>query len=152
MQQHLEQLKQQEQRLHQANTPKPSLLGLGLPCQGPGPFPIASLLGMGQERLSMARQRKQLEQLREVLPRNPVTLQTMGKDLGAPITGLSATLRKASCMLLVGRDMLGGSCTYIPLLRGLEVFLRAVLVPLYINLRCGLASLSSEGAQLSSLE
>ncbi|NXD69774.1 FBF1 factor, partial [Eolophus roseicapillus] len=93
MQQHLEQLKQQEQRLHQANTPTPSLLGLGLPCQGPGPFPTASLLGTGQEQLSMARQRRQLEQLHEVLPRNPMTLQTTGKDLGAPITGLSATLR-----------------------------------------------------------
>uniref|UniRef100_A0A8C6JG18 Fas-binding factor 1 C-terminal domain-containing protein n=1 Tax=Melopsittacus undulatus TaxID=13146 RepID=A0A8C6JG18_MELUD len=77
MQQHVEQLKQQEQRLH-------------------------------QERLSMVHQRKQLEQLREVLPRKPVTLGTMGKDLGAPVTGLSATLCKASCMLLVGRDVLGG--------------------------------------------
>ncbi|XP_030911002.1 fas-binding factor 1 isoform X2 [Melopsittacus undulatus] len=64
MQQHVEQLKQQEQRLH-------------------------------QERLSMVHQRKQLEQLREVLPRKPVTLGTMGKDLGAPVTGLSATLSQA---------------------------------------------------------
>uniref|UniRef100_A0A672UVI7 Fas binding factor 1 n=1 Tax=Strigops habroptila TaxID=2489341 RepID=A0A672UVI7_STRHB len=87
-----------------------------------------------QERLSMARQRRQLEQLREVLPRNPMTLRTTGEDLSAPIRGLSATLRKASCMLLMGGDMLEGSCTCIPLLRRLEVFLRAVLVPLYINL------------------
>uniref|UniRef100_A0A8B9J0Y1 Fas binding factor 1 n=1 Tax=Amazona collaria TaxID=241587 RepID=A0A8B9J0Y1_9PSIT len=65
MQHHLEQLNQQEQRLH-------------------------------QERLSMAHQRKQLEQLREVLLRNPVTLQTTGKDLGAPIAGLSTTLCEAS--------------------------------------------------------
>ncbi|KAM4673921.1 fas-binding factor 1 homolog isoform 2-T2 [Amazona ochrocephala] len=64
MQHHLEQLNQQEQRLH-------------------------------QERLSMAHQRKQLEQLREVLLRNPVTLQTTGKDLGAPIAGLSTTLLPA---------------------------------------------------------
>lgn len=43
MQQHLEQLKQQEQCLHQANTPSPSLPGLGLLCQGPEPLPTASL-------------------------------------------------------------------------------------------------------------
>ncbi|XP_030362314.1 fas-binding factor 1 homolog isoform X3 [Strigops habroptila] len=95
MQQHLEQLKQQEQRLHQANTPTPCLLGLVLPCQGPGPLPTTSFLGMGQERLSMARQRRQLEQLREVLPRNPMTLRTTGEDLSAPIRGLSATLPEA---------------------------------------------------------
>ncbi|XP_065550240.1 fas-binding factor 1 isoform X2 [Lathamus discolor] len=45
-----------------------------------------------KERLSMARQRKQLEQLREMLPRSPVTLQTMGKDLSAPMTGIPTTL------------------------------------------------------------
>ncbi|XP_062489735.1 LOW QUALITY PROTEIN: fas-binding factor 1 [Pezoporus occidentalis] len=48
-----------------------------------------------KERLSMARQRKQLEQLREVLPRNPVMLQTTGKDLGAAMKGLSTTLPQA---------------------------------------------------------
>ena len=155
MQQHLEQLKQQEQHLYQANSPSPSLLGLGPPCQGPEPLPTASLspflLGMGQERLSMAHQRRQLEQLREELPNNPVTLLTADQDLSAPTKGLSSVLCKASCMLLMGRDMLGGSCTCIPLLRRLGMFLGAVLVPLYINLRCELASSSSEGAQRSSL-
>ncbi|NWW52752.1 FBF1 factor, partial [Pedionomus torquatus] len=69
MQQHLEQLKQQEQ---------PSL----------SPF----LLGMGQERLSMAHQRRQLEQLREELPSNPAMLLTADRDLSAPTKGLSSTL------------------------------------------------------------
>ncbi|NXP05153.1 FBF1 factor, partial [Thinocorus orbignyianus] len=69
MQQHLEQLKQQEQ---------PSL----------SPF----LLGMGQERLSMAHQRRQLEQLRERLPSNPTMLLTADQDLSAPTKGLSSTL------------------------------------------------------------
>ncbi|XP_035198371.1 fas-binding factor 1 isoform X2 [Oxyura jamaicensis] len=58
MQQHLEQLKQQEQRLH-------------------------------QERLSMAHQRRQLEQLREELPNNPTLLLPTDQDLGAPTKGLS---------------------------------------------------------------
>lgn len=64
MQQHLEQLKQQEQRLH-------------------------------QEQLSMARQRRQLKQLCEVLPRNPMMLRTTGKDFSAPIRGISTTLPEA---------------------------------------------------------
>ncbi|NXJ68276.1 FBF1 factor, partial [Rostratula benghalensis] len=94
MQQHLEQLKQQEQRLHEANTPLPSLFGQGLPCQGLESLPAASLspflLGMGQERLSMADQRRQLEQLRKELPSNPAMLVTA--DLSAPTKGLSSTL------------------------------------------------------------
>ncbi|XP_075623575.1 LOW QUALITY PROTEIN: fas-binding factor 1 homolog, partial [Balearica regulorum gibbericeps] len=61
MQQHLEQLKQQEQRLQ-------------------------------QERLSRAHQRKQLEQLREELPNNPVMLLTADQALSAPMRGLSSTL------------------------------------------------------------
>ncbi|KFQ84284.1 Fas-binding factor 1, partial [Phoenicopterus ruber ruber] len=69
MQQHLEQLKQQEQ---------PSL----------SPF----LPGTGQERLSMAHQRRQLEQLRKELPNNPVMLLTADQDLSAPTKGLSSTL------------------------------------------------------------
>ncbi|XP_062447885.1 fas-binding factor 1 isoform X2 [Rhea pennata] len=56
VQQHLEQLKQQEQRLH-------------------------------QERLSMALQRSQLQQLREELPSNPVV-----QDVSAPAKVLSGTL------------------------------------------------------------
>ncbi|KAF1451081.1 hypothetical protein FQV21_0003670, partial [Spheniscus demersus] len=61
MQQHLEQLKQQEQCLH-------------------------------QERLSMAHQRTQLEQLREELPNNPVMPLTTDQDLSAPTEGLSSML------------------------------------------------------------
>lgn len=112
MQQHLEQLKQQEQRLHQANTPLPSLFGLGPPCQGPESLPTASLspffLVTGQERLSIAHQRSQLQQLREELPSNPVMLLTADQDLSAPTKGLSSMPCKASCMLLMGRDVLGG--------------------------------------------
>ncbi|XP_029871851.1 fas-binding factor 1 isoform X5 [Aquila chrysaetos chrysaetos] len=61
MQQHLEQLKQQEQCLH-------------------------------QERLSMAHQRRQLEQLREELPNNPMMLLTADQDLSAPTKGLPGML------------------------------------------------------------
>ncbi|XP_074900665.1 fas-binding factor 1 [Buteo buteo] len=61
MQQHLEQLKQQEQCLH-------------------------------QERLSMAHQRRQLEQLREELPNNRMKLLTADQDLSAPTKGLPSML------------------------------------------------------------
>ncbi|XP_066836250.1 fas-binding factor 1 isoform X1 [Anser cygnoides] len=71
MQQHLEQLKQQEQRLH-------------------------------QERLSMAHQRRQLEQLREELPTNPTLLLPTDQDLGAPTKGLSGMLRLHPRALVAG--------------------------------------------------
>ncbi|KAM9281751.1 fas-binding factor 1 [Morus bassanus] len=45
-----------------------------------------------QERLSMAHQRRQLEQLREELPNKPVMLLTADQDLSAPVNGLSSTL------------------------------------------------------------
>ncbi|NXS45067.1 FBF1 factor, partial [Balaeniceps rex] len=45
-----------------------------------------------QERLSMAHQRRQLEQLREELPSNPVVLLTAEQDLSAPKKSLSSTL------------------------------------------------------------
>ncbi|XP_010286247.1 PREDICTED: fas-binding factor 1, partial [Phaethon lepturus] len=45
-----------------------------------------------QERLSMAHQRRQLEQLREELPNNPVMLLTADQDLSVPTKGLSSTL------------------------------------------------------------
>lgn len=109
VQERFELVKQHEQLLQEANTPSPSLLGLVLPCQGPAPLPTASILGTGQERLSMAHQRRQLEQLCEELRRNPVMPQSVGEDLSAPMSGSSGTLRKASCMLLMGRDMLGAA-------------------------------------------
>lgn len=99
----------------------------------------------------MAHQRRQLEQLREELPSNPVMLLTADQDLSAPTKGLSSTLCKVSCMLLMERDVLGDSRTCISLLRRLAMFLGAVLVPLFINLKCELCSSSTEGAQRSSL-
>ncbi|XP_021270873.1 fas-binding factor 1 isoform X2 [Numida meleagris] len=45
-----------------------------------------------QERLSMAHQRKQLEQLHKKLPNNPTQLLTTDQDLSASTKGLSSTL------------------------------------------------------------
>ncbi|NXE75976.1 FBF1 factor, partial [Cochlearius cochlearius] len=78
MQQNLEQLKQQEQRLH-------------------------------QERLSMAHQRRQLEQLREELPSNPVMLLTADQDLSAPTKGFSSTLCFPPPVHVLPRHSPGGS-------------------------------------------
>lgn len=63
----------------------------------------------------MAQQRRQLEQLREELS------LTTNQDLSTPVKGLSSTLCKASCMLLMGRGMLGSSCTCILLLEAWDV-------------------------------
>ncbi|XP_064378646.1 fas-binding factor 1 isoform X2 [Dromaius novaehollandiae] len=78
VQQHLEQLKQQEQRLH-------------------------------QERLSMALQRSQLQQLREELPNNPTLLLTTAQDVGIPAKGLSGTLRFPPPITAFPRRSPGGS-------------------------------------------
>ncbi|NWX84104.1 FBF1 factor, partial [Nothoprocta pentlandii] len=70
VQQQLEQLKQQEQRLHQAK-------------------PLHLPLSLG---LLVALQRSQLQQLREELPNNPTLLLATAQDVSVPATGLSGTL------------------------------------------------------------
>uniref|UniRef100_A0A8D0F029 Fas-binding factor 1 C-terminal domain-containing protein n=1 Tax=Strix occidentalis caurina TaxID=311401 RepID=A0A8D0F029_STROC len=57
-----------------------------------------------QDRLSTAQQRSQLQQLRQELPNSPTMLRTAGRDSSAPASGFSSTLRKALCLLPVGRD------------------------------------------------
>ncbi|NWU48505.1 FBF1 factor, partial [Dromas ardeola] len=132
MQQHLEQLKQQEQRLHQANTPLPSLFGLGPPCQGRESLPTASLsailLGTGQERLSMAHQRRQLEQLREELPSNPVTLLTADQDLSAPAKGLSSMLCFPPPARVLPRQSPGGSRETLAVAGPAELYAKLLLL------------------------
>ncbi|NXW29109.1 FBF1 factor, partial [Phaetusa simplex] len=132
MQQHLEQLKQQEQRLHQANTPLPSLFGLGPPCQGPESLPTASLspflLVTGQERLSMARQRSQLQQLREELPSNPVMLLTADQDLSAPTKGLSSTLCFPPPVRVVPRHSPEGSRETLAVAGPTELYAKLLLL------------------------
>lgn len=119
MQQQLEQLKQQEQRLEQVTLPRLPFSDWGCHPQGLNlatdlsPF----LLGLGQERLSMAHQRRQLEQLREELPSNPTLLLPTDQELGPPTKGLSGMLSKAD-----GR----GSCTFISHLGSFGVLLGAV--------------------------
>uniref|UniRef100_A0A663MQE1 Fas-binding factor 1 C-terminal domain-containing protein n=1 Tax=Athene cunicularia TaxID=194338 RepID=A0A663MQE1_ATHCN len=76
-----------------------------------------------QDQLSMAQQRSQLQQLRQELPNSPTMLRTAGWNSSAPASGFSSMLSKALCLLLVGRDVLGGRCTCIPLLRRLGMFL-----------------------------
>ncbi|NXA16597.1 FBF1 factor, partial [Sapayoa aenigma] len=75
-QEQLEQLRQQEQRLHQANPTFPAL-----------PWP---------DRLSLAQQRRQLQQLREELsPLGPGTLLGTARERGIPADGLSIPLAPA---------------------------------------------------------
>ena len=85
------------------------------------------LLGMGHEMLSMAQQRRQLEQLHKKLPNNPTLLLTTDQDLSASTKGLSNTLSKAFCTLLVEQGMLGSSCTFNSLLRNTGILLGPVL-------------------------
>ncbi|NWW67230.1 FBF1 factor, partial [Ifrita kowaldi] len=93
VQEQLEQLRQQEQRLHQAN---PSFPSAGRPRREPEPFPTAPSLP--QERLSLARQREQLQQLRDELgPGGAGTLPGTG-----PANGLAAPVAPGARGLLAG--------------------------------------------------
>ncbi|NXW15201.1 FBF1 factor, partial [Circaetus pectoralis] len=132
MQQHLEQLKQQEQCLHQANTSSPSLPGLGPPRQGPEPLPTASLSpflpGTGQERLSMAHQRRQLEQLREELPNNPTMLLTADQDLSAPTKGLPSMLCFPPPVKVLPQHSPGGSRKTLAMAGPTELYAKLLLL------------------------
>ncbi|NXE12851.1 FBF1 factor, partial [Lophotis ruficrista] len=97
MQQHLEQLKQQEQRLQ-------------------------------KERLSMALQRRQLEQLREELPHNPTTLLTAGQDHGAPVKGLSHTLCFLPPIGVLPRHGAGGSSETLAAASPAELYAKLLLL------------------------
>ncbi|NXC76258.1 FBF1 factor, partial [Anhinga anhinga] len=97
MQQHLEQLKQQEQRLH-------------------------------QERLSMAHQRRQLEQLREELPNKPVMLLTTDQDLGAPTNSLSSTLCFLPPVRVFPRHSPGGGRETLAMAGPTELYAKLLLL------------------------
>ncbi|XP_074728585.1 fas-binding factor 1 homolog isoform X7 [Strix uralensis] len=51
------------------------------------------LKSVTEDRLSMAQQRSQLQQLRQELPNSPTMLRTAGRDSSAPASGFSSTLR-----------------------------------------------------------
>ncbi|NXE27751.1 FBF1 factor, partial [Ardeotis kori] len=97
MQQHLEQLQQQEQRLH-------------------------------KERLSMALQRRQLQQLREELPHNPMTLLTAGQDHGAPVKGLSRALCFLPPIGVLPRHGAGGSSETLAAASPTELYAKLLLL------------------------
>ncbi|XP_074728567.1 fas-binding factor 1 homolog isoform X4 [Strix uralensis] len=50
------------------------------------------LKSVTEDRLSMAQQRSQLQQLRQELPNSPTMLRTAGRDSSAPASGFSSTL------------------------------------------------------------
>ncbi|XP_075297080.1 fas-binding factor 1 isoform X2 [Opisthocomus hoazin] len=97
LQQHLEQLKQQEQRLH-------------------------------QEWLSMAHQRRQLQQLREELPSNPMMLLTADQDLGAPTKGLSSALCFPPPIRVLPQHSLGGSRETLAMAGPSELYAKLLLL------------------------
>ncbi|XP_065504176.1 fas-binding factor 1 [Caloenas nicobarica] len=92
MLQNLEQLKQQQERLHQGSVPSASPLGLGLPGQGSEALLTAFspfLPGLRKEKPSRTCPRRQPE--REELLKHPATSLTAAQDLSAPSNGLSST-------------------------------------------------------------
>lgn len=97
MQQHLEQLKQQEQCLH-------------------------------QERLSMAHQRRQLEQLREELPNNPMKLLTADQDLSAPTKGLPSMLCFPPPVRVLPQHSPGGSRETLAMAGPTELYAKLLLL------------------------
>ncbi|NWW03953.1 FBF1 factor, partial [Oreocharis arfaki] len=102
LQEQREQLRQQEQRLQQAN---PSFPCPGRPRRAPEPLPTVPLPPFsrrGQERLSLARQRERLQQLRdELCPGGPGTL--LGTvPAGGTASALAAPLAPGAQGLLPG--------------------------------------------------
>ncbi|NXY63081.1 FBF1 factor, partial [Callaeas wilsoni] len=90
LQEQLEQLRQQEQRLHQAN---PSFPSPGAAAPRAGAFSKGVSLrfpGAGQDRLSLARQREQLQQLRDELAAGGAGTTPETGPTNAPSSALAA--------------------------------------------------------------
>ncbi|XP_009699597.1 PREDICTED: fas-binding factor 1, partial [Cariama cristata] len=97
IQQQVEQLKQQEQRLH-------------------------------QERLSVAYQKRQLEQLCEELPKNRVMPLSTDQDLGAPTKGLSSTLCFPPPVRVLSWHSLEGSRETLAMANATELYTKLLLL------------------------
>ncbi|NWI33896.1 FBF1 factor, partial [Sula dactylatra] len=81
-----------------------------------------------QERLSMAHQRRQLEQLREELPHKPVMLLTADQDLSAPANGLSSTLCFLPPVRVFPRHSPGGSRESLAMASPTELYAKLLLL------------------------
>ncbi|NXO59593.1 FBF1 factor, partial [Aramus guarauna] len=81
-----------------------------------------------QERLSMAHQRRQLEQLREELPNNPVMLLTADSNLSAPTKGLSSTLCFPAPVRVLPRHSPGGSRETLAMAGPAELYAKLLLL------------------------
>ncbi|KFP65608.1 Fas-binding factor 1, partial [Cariama cristata] len=127
IQQQVEQLKQQEQRLHQANTPLIPFSGWRCCPEGLN-LCQQSLPGTGQERLSVAYQKRQLEQLCEELPKNRVMPLSTDQDLGAPTKGLSSTLCFPPPVRVLSWHSLEGSRETLAMANATELYTKLLLL------------------------
>lgn len=90
VQEQQERLRQQERHVHQARRLPEALPLAPLPGTPPQPSAltlVSSSLGAGQEHLSLAQQRLQLDRVRQDLPSSPVGLLSRAQDPAA--SGLS---------------------------------------------------------------
>lgn len=90
VQEQQERLRQQERHVHQARRLPEALPPAPLPGTPPQPSAltaVSSSLGAGQEHLSLAQQRLQLDRVRQDLPSSPVGLLSRAQDPAA--SGLS---------------------------------------------------------------
>ena len=90
VQEQQERLRQQEHHMHQARRLPEALPPAPLPGTPPQPSAltaVSSSLGAGQEHLSLAQQRLQLDRVRQDLPSSPVGLLSRAQDPAA--SGLS---------------------------------------------------------------
>ncbi|NWS56135.1 FBF1 factor, partial [Chunga burmeisteri] len=104
IQQQVEQLKQQEQRLHQANTPL-------IPFSG-----------------CVAYQKRQLKQLCEELPKNRVMPLSTDQDLGAPTKGLSSMLCFPPPVRVLPWHSLEGSRETLAMANATELYTKLLLL------------------------
>ncbi|ELR47462.1 Fas-binding factor 1, partial [Bos mutus] len=96
VQEQQERLRQQEHHMHQARRLPEALPPAPLPRTPPPPSAltaVSSSLGPGQEHLSLAQQRLQLDRVRQDLPSSPVGLLSRAQDPAA--SSLSATVAPA---------------------------------------------------------
>ncbi|NXJ88327.1 FBF1 factor, partial [Corythaixoides concolor] len=81
-----------------------------------------------QEKLSMARERRQPEQLREKLHTNPMTLLTADVDLSAPTEGLSSTPWFPPSVKVLSRHVLESSRETLATANSTELYAKLLLL------------------------
>lgn len=107
IQREMEQLRQHQELLHQANDLSPSILSLRPVCQGPEPLPTASVSpgdGAGSSKHGSAEEGASEQLCNELSYKKQKILLTEEQEFCAPMDGIFCTQHK-TYVLLMGRDV-----------------------------------------------